>query len=224
MASLNFYIATDMADFTPVPIGPSRLGYYDEDTFVIRSGQLRVHYFGDFEYSRSGVEGTLTGFNVYERGALIGNARGLDIDVRAFALGDPRWVQRKVLSGDDTVRGSGFDDTLVAGDGNDRLLGGRGDDTLRGQDGRDALFGGPGRDTLTGGTYADVFVFGSTSGRDRITDFGRVDLIEITSGARRFDQLDVFRDGDDTIVAFDRTTITIEDVRPRAIGEEDFLF
>ena len=69
-----------------------------------------------------------------------------------------------------------------------------------------------------------MFVFGSASGRDRITDFGRVDLIEITSGAKRFDQLDVFRDGRDTVVAFDHTTITIEDVGARAIGAEDFLF
>ena len=62
------------------------------------------------------------------------------------------------------------------------------------------------------------------SGRDRITDFGSVDLIEITGGAKRFDQLDMFRDGNDTLIAFDRTTITIEDVRLRAIGEDDFLF
>ncbi len=133
-------------------------------------------------------------------------------------------MQRKVLSGNDVVRGSDFGDTLVAGKSDDRLIGGRGDDTLRGQDGRDSLIGGTGRDTLTGGTHADVFVFGGASGRDRITDFGRLDSIEITSGAKRFEQLDIVRDGRDTIVAFDHTTITLEDIRPRAIGEEDFLF
>ena len=59
----------------------------------------------------------------------------------------------------------------------------------------------------------------------RILDFtNRADKIEIEEGARRFDQLEILKDGEDVVVAFGDTVITIRDVAARSIGAEDFLF
>lgn len=92
-------------------------------------------------------------------------------------------------SGDDLVAGDRGDDLVYGGFGNDRvfgnddndiLYGGAGDDTMSGGNGNDILYGGIGSDVLTGGPGADVFVFDSVAespegvGRDRITDFSRV--------------------------------------------------
>lgn len=67
-----------------------------------------------------------------------------------------------LMSGKDTITGSGEADWLVGGGGKDRLLGGLGSDTLE---------GGRGDDVLTGGGGSDVFVFGRGDGKDVITDF-----------------------------------------------------
>ncbi|MEC7256629.1 MAG: M10 family metallopeptidase C-terminal domain-containing protein, partial [Pseudomonadota bacterium] len=91
-------------------------------------------------------------------------------------------------AGDDTIKGIGGADTILGGAGADRLLGGRGDDTLQGGKGRDqlngqagddVLDGGAGRDRLTGGAGADTFALAPGGGRDRITDFGADDLLDL---------------------------------------------
>ncbi|MEU6061594.1 calcium-binding protein [Streptomyces sp. NPDC047097] len=53
--------------------------------------------------------------------------------------------------GDDTLRGGGGADVLYGGKGNDRLYGEAGNDTLWGNSGDDILWGGPGTDRLSGG-------------------------------------------------------------------------
>ena len=51
------------------------------------------------------------------------------------------------------------------------ITGSSGSDTLRGNAGNDTLSGGAGNDTLWGGTGTDTFVFGNSSGADKIMDF-----------------------------------------------------
>ena len=82
-----------------------------------------------------------------------------------------------------------------------------------------------GDDKLTGGAGADRFAFDGADGEDQILDFtNRADKIENEEGARRFDQLGILKDGEDVVVAFGDTVITIRDVAVRSIGAEDFLF
>lgn len=78
----------------------------------------------------------------------------------------------------EALRGSAYDDVLLAnnapntlwgGDGDDRLEGRRAADRLDGQAGNDTLDGGLADDVLTGGAGEDVFVF--SQGHDVITDF-----------------------------------------------------
>lgn len=79
----------------------------------------------------------------------------------------------------DVIHGGGANNTLHGNGGNDRLVGGRGGDVLD---------GGKGNDKLTGGADADIFVFSTGDGRDKITDFDtsgwdadRIDLSGVRS-------------------------------------------
>lgn len=79
----------------------------------------------------------------------------------------------------EVIAGDGYD-SLFAAAWDTSLLGGRGGDLLVGNSGNDILSGGQDDDLMTGGGGADVFVFSSDSGRDRITDFDPIaDRIEV---------------------------------------------
>lgn len=128
-------------------------------------------------------------------------------------------------SGDDKLNGGSGSDLLKGAGGRDVLTGGSGNDKLKGDAGHDILIGGTGRDSLVGGSGADRFVFERGDGSDTITDFQiGIDMIKIGSGASRFAQLDISRDGADTIVEFSNVSITLEDVRPAQLDQDDFLF
>ena len=81
-----------------------------------------------------------------------------------------RYAATGVIDNDSAVmlRGTHLNDTIFAGVGNN------------------LLDGGAGNDVLTGGVGADVFRFDSaaTSGSDRITDFGAIDVILTTKQIR----------------------------------------
>ncbi len=62
-------------------------------------------------------------------------------------------------SGDDTIAGSSFGDSLIGGDGNDTLTGAASADAVSGGAGEDTIIGSVGSDLLTGGADADTFVF-----------------------------------------------------------------
>lgn len=96
-------------------------------------------------------------------------------------------------AGNDSLDGGGGNDTLIGGAGADTILGGAGADTLEGSSGGDDLFGGNGNDTLFGGggndelygeAGADVFIFTTGTGTDRIKDFeDGIDVIDLASFA-----------------------------------------
>lgn len=64
------------------------------------------------------------------------------------------------------LSGGPGDDTIVGSGVNDSIRGGTGEDTLRGLGGRDRIHGGPGRDSIMGGSGYDRLTGGP--GRDRI--------------------------------------------------------
>ncbi len=91
-----------------------------------------------------------------------------------------------VFDGNDQLSGAAGNDDIYGGFGNDTLSGGIGRDVLNGAENDDLIFGGGSRDTLTGGSGADTFLYGNTSQsgpgnleRDRITDFGTGDVIDV---------------------------------------------
>jgi trimeric autotransporter adhesin len=103
-------------------------------------------------------------------------------------------------SGDDVLLGGAGNDGLTGDDGNDQLYGGSGNDVISGDAGNDILRGGEGRDWLSdssgnddfdGDVEADqyfdeagddVYHYGKSSGRDRISDFAGADQIVLDAG------------------------------------------
>jgi Ca2+-binding RTX toxin-like protein len=241
MARLRANLGVDMTDLSTT-VG--RTIFADEDTVVVRVGRADTYYFGEFSYPGGEWDGTIERVFQYYRGVEWWSVTGLDLSTRYATVGATRaQAYRRALSDDDVLVGSAYadklvayagndqvrggkgDDLLMGGVGGDQLLGGTGDDRLNGQRGRDVLDGGDGDDRLAGGDRADRFVFDGNDGSDTITDFGaRLEKIVIESGARRFDQLDVFKNGDDVCVAFDDTLITLRDVFLKSVGPEDFIF
>jgi Ca2+-binding RTX toxin-like protein len=86
-------------------------------------------------------------------------------------------------TGNDVIDGGAGRDGLKGGEGADTLSGGSGRDWLKGGAGNDTITGGVGGDVLVGGAGADVFVFAAESGRDRVTDFGAGDMLQIDAGS-----------------------------------------
>jgi hypothetical protein len=100
-------------------------------------------------------------------------------ETQETSLGDGTDVFEATSADDWTVYGLGGNDRLTGNAGNDSLFGGAGNDGLIGGEGDDWIDGGTGNDVLTGGEGRDVFVFDTAvgTGKDRITDFGRDDVL-----------------------------------------------
>lgn len=150
----------------------------------------------------------------------------------------------RAASGDDAIRGSGGGDVLRGNGGGDEILGGGGGDIIRGGGGADTIKGGGGadrlfgnggddvlqglggNDTLTGGGGRDVFQFRASDRADEIRDFRQgQDMIEILSGAQRFDQLSFEQDGRDVLVSFGAAgQVRVVSDNAAAFDETDFIF
>lgn len=94
-----------------------------------------------------------------KRATRVGSARrdvlrGTPFDDVIVALGGNDVV--RAGAGNDLVCAGAGNDIVSGGPGRDRMLGGAGRDTLRGGDGRDRLSGGAGRDRLLGGPGRDL--------------------------------------------------------------------
>lgn len=147
--------------------------------------------------------------------------------------------------GNDTVIGGAGEDLLKGGEGDDDLQGGAGNDILHGNKGNDrldggadndrvvdaqgdsTLIGGTGNDFLKGGAGADVFVFETGSGNDRIRDFGNgADVIDLTDfGLTGIGDLALVQQGGDTLIALGTgETILLDDTLAGSLTGADFLF
>ncbi|OED47237.1 hypothetical protein AB838_16590 [Rhodobacteraceae bacterium (ex Bugula neritina AB1)] len=157
---------------------------------------------------------------------------GQGADRLAGGLGGDRLkggADRDLLTGqggNDRLKGGAGADRLNGGSGADTLAGGKGADHLHGQAGTDRLNGGRDHDHLSGGSGADVFVFALSHGRDTIADFDpgsdRISLLR--ASADGFQDLDISRLEDGTLIGTGSGWIVLEDVLPRHLGADDFLF
>jgi Ca2+-binding RTX toxin-like protein len=129
-------------------------------------------------------------------------------------------------AGNDLIGGAEGNDLLIGGDGNDTLWGGNDTDALIGGNGNDQLRGGEGDDWMSGGWGNDTFQFTFNHiGADRIADFDpRFDLIQIESGPRAFDALDLRQQGGDVVILLARGQITLVDTDLSDLGANHFLF
>jgi Ca2+-binding RTX toxin-like protein len=82
--------------------------------------------------------------------------------------------------GNDLLFGGSGNDILNGSSGDDVIVGGTGKDKLRGGNDHDVLIGGAENDNLGGGAGADLFIFRSGTGFDKIIDFENdIDTIHI---------------------------------------------
>lgn len=129
-------------------------------------------------------------------------------------------------SGADTLDGQEGDDIVVGGRGADVLQGGTGRDHIIGGRGDDVIDGGGDQDIMSGGHGHDTFVFGENSGSDVILDFqAGDDQIDISALDIGLHQLEVKRDGADTLILLNETgdLIRLEHVAPHQLSADDFI-
>ena len=94
-----------------------------------------------------------------------------------YLLGTPQAQEIQGLGGNDDLYGLEGDDVLLGGTGNDNLDGGLGNDVLN---------GGTGNDLLQDSSGSDTYVWGASSGVDRVQDSSgdvtEVDTVLLTPG------------------------------------------
>jgi hypothetical protein len=124
---------------------------------------------------------------------------------------------------DDQIYGLGGNDKLYGLGGDDLLSGGAGNDRLIGADGNDSLIGGAGRNILQGGAGIDLFVL-SRKGTQVIKDFQNgIDRLGL-SDKLTFGQLDIVRNGRNTLIEHNNNIIAILDnVKKSQITRADFV-
>ena len=120
----------------------------------------------DLVYKYSGKEvvgitsGKLTSFKVVSDGITIVNETGLSLPGKTLAAaldsGSTAKFLSALLSGNDTITGTGYADVFWGANGDDKLYGGNGNDKLGGDAGNDQLYGEGGNDALTGGIGNDL--------------------------------------------------------------------
>ncbi len=141
---------------------------------------------------------------------------------------------QNILSGNDYIKGSDFNDSLVGYDGQDVIYGGDGDDSLNGGAGHDVLYAGGGNDTLTGSTGSDTFVIGKYANTtDTIKDFDgsftseRIDLSAFSNNYLNFSQLSQNFESlgfhHTKIQLSDTQSLIIEYVQPDELMANDFI-
>jgi VCBS repeat-containing protein len=141
----------------------------------------------------------------------------------------------KAKGGDDTVYGGAFADELHGGSGNDTIFGNNGADTIYAGHGVDTINSGGGNDTLYGEDTVnshtkDIFVFGGSSGQDKIMDFDHnKDKIDLSwydySGVG---SISINQNGNDTLVDFNGVSggpsVRLVGVSATNVSADDFLF
>ncbi|WP_299676114.1 serine hydrolase [uncultured Roseobacter sp.] len=128
--------------------------------------------------------------------------------------------------GQDTLDGGAGRDYLSGGRGDDLLTGGAGDDRLSAGGGDDTLDGGQGADRMSGGQGADVFVFRSDAGHDRIYDFDpQADSLDFSATGLRYDDLEITGTGRCGVqIVYGENEIDLIGVSLTELTEDAFLF
>ena len=123
------------------------------------------NYYGSFQYAGDAVSGgVLTSYSEYYNYKIAGVANGFSVSAVAFqsALdsGDAQAAVRLVMSGNDNINGSPYNDILAGFTGADQFNGGVGNDTMFGGIGNDTLIYSFGRDLFYGEEGFDVVQLG----------------------------------------------------------------
>ncbi len=158
-------------------------GYTDDNNRVSFTGDKLIYKGTDggilLDPTQQGKEmadivgGAITSFTLIQDGVQIFNMR--DLRVSAAELYDAVMARQNerikdiLLSGNDMIDGTRYDDVLQGRGGNDALNGFAANDKLEGGIGADILTGGAGRDTFVYRNLTDSTA--QKIGRDTITDF-----------------------------------------------------
>lgn len=102
-------------------------------------------------------------------------------NVESFLMGGTTDVNVNGTALGERIAASAGANVLKGGAGDDLLQGGAGDDLLIGHAGRDTLVGGAGNDRIKAGSDGDTIVFAPGDGRDRVFDFGRDDVLDLSA-------------------------------------------
>jgi hypothetical protein len=193
---------------------------------VVTDGSLTLDYRGSFSFSGGAWGGIVEQASLIEHRTVAWEATGLSLPARFVRPGaDGQAALESALSGADVIHGLAGRDVLFGFAGGDRILGGAGADTLNGGTGADSLEGGRGADTLRGAGGGDTFVFGRGGGNDRVEGFhDGVDMILFAEPGLRFRELDIARQGGDTLVGYDEGTVLLIGIAPGEVDRGDFLF
>jgi Ca2+-binding RTX toxin-like protein len=169
----------------------------------------------------------------------------LSLTISASLFTSTRGVENAIGGSlNDTLTGSSFNNSLEGRDGNDILNGNSGDDMLNGGSGNDMLIGDSGNDTMTGGAGNDVFqlsasasrkafsffsspfsssVSWSTSGSDRIKDFGAGDIIQIDTNSLGMSNRSAFRFENGNLYVGNNLLATLEGVTSFNVNSIQFI-
>lgn len=183
---LNFYSRHFYNDEFSNNINYWYKGHTYNDAYVIRghdgSDDLVLTLLGnDIGFNSSGQanrgtvaalgEATYSGREMWSIQGISVSASRLNSVALTASNGDDRALIGSVMSGNDMIQLSAFNDRFEGWGGNDRMFGGGGNDTLFGGDGNDTIQGGVGNDVLNGG-----------AGRDRMNGDQGDDIYIVTAG------------------------------------------
>ena len=124
------------------------------------------------EFEGDAGDDTITGNNTtrvafyHATGGVVVALNGTVPGHQGDAFGNDSVGHDTIVSGVSRVRGSEFNDVITGSGGNN---------TLEGRGGNDVLDGQAGADVLTGGSGSDIFIYQTSGGNDRITDFTRLE-------------------------------------------------
>jgi Ca2+-binding RTX toxin-like protein len=160
MGTINFNQSVNM--LTP-SIWYGTVYSASSNTIILYNDIYVAGYYGSgFTFSVNGdvIGGVLTNYEQYAYGILDYSASGFNLNAATaynfIESANPSGFQEWVLSGNDTLNGSGYSDLLMGYEGSDVLSGNNGDDILFGGAGDDVLFGGVGDDVIYGSLGNDV--------------------------------------------------------------------
>ncbi len=212
-------VSFDAAPFGFLGINAQLPGFeatVETDLNIATSTGFITHVFADgLSYTSDGIltagtirtiEATIGADYAYELFGIATSAADFSAATQTQRFGDDRAVMMQMLSGNDNVYLSHFDDNFKSGGGKDLIIDSGGNDTIRSGAGADFVYVGDGRDRVAGGAGDDLILGGN--GNDKL--FGQAgddvflagkghDTITGGSGADSF----VFTRGDGTNVITD---------------------
>ena len=120
----------------------------NSSSLTITDGIHTQTFSGAFAYDSQNVYGQVYSTSYYDRGQLVysvsemsaGANDATQLQGHAETYGDTQATHAYVLSGNDSILGSAFDDTLLGYSGNDSINGGTGADTMLGGSGNDTYY------------------------------------------------------------------------------------